>query len=81
VALFENIRRALIPAEQVFALVSPDKPLQRLHPRKEADEIILATEREDGIDQVVADTGFALLDFQAVGDKRKIDGALSDSSA
>ena len=33
---------------------------------EQADEIILATECKHGVDQVVTNPGFALLDFEAV---------------
>ena len=36
---------------------------------EQADEIILAAESEHGVDEVVADTGFALLDLEAVGEE------------
>ncbi len=36
---------------------------------EQADEIILPAEREHRVDQVVADTCFALLDFEAVGEE------------
>jgi hypothetical protein len=65
----QNIRRALVSGEQVLPLVGGDKPLQRLDPRKKPDEIILTAKREHGVDQVVADAGFTLLDFEAVGEE------------
>ena len=36
---------------------------------EQADEIVLAAEREHRVDQVVADAGFALLDLEAVGEE------------
>ena len=36
---------------------------------EQADEIIFATQREHCVDQVVTDTGFALLDLEAVGEE------------
>ena len=36
---------------------------------KQADKIILSSEGEDCIDQVVANARFALLDFEAVGEE------------
>ena len=36
---------------------------------EQADEVVLAAKREDGVDKVVADTGFALLDFEAVSEE------------
>ena len=40
-----------------------------MNPRKQPDEIVLAAEREDGVDQVVPDPGFTLLDFEAIGEE------------
>ncbi len=46
-----------------------------MDPGEEADEIVLAGAScfggEDGVDQVVADPGFALLDLEAVGKELK----------
>ena len=36
---------------------------------EQANEIVLPAEREDRVDQVVADAGFALLDLEAVGEE------------
>ena len=40
-----------------------------MDPGEQADEIVLPAQREHRIDQVVADTGFALLDLEAVGEE------------
>ena len=40
-----------------------------MHPREQPDEIILTPQREHRVDQVMADPSFALLDFEAVGEK------------
>ena len=42
-----------------------------LHEYPEADQIVFAAERENRVDQIVADTGFALLDLEAVGNETK----------
>jgi hypothetical protein len=63
----EDIRRALVPREQVGTVGRLDKPLQRTDAGEQADEIILAAEREHRVDQIVADTRFLLLDLEAVG--------------
>ncbi len=49
----ENIRRPLEPREQIGAVVSLEKRLQRLDARDETDEIIFMAEREHSIDHVV----------------------------
>ena len=36
---------------------------------EQADEIVLATESEHGVDQIVADASFALLDLEAIGEE------------
>ena len=36
---------------------------------EQADEVVLAAEREDRVDQVVAHAGFALLNLEAVGEE------------
>ena len=40
-----------------------------MNAREQADEIILPPKREHRVDQIVPDTGFALLDFEAVGEE------------
>ncbi len=40
-----------------------------MDPGEQADEVVLLAEREDGVDQVVADAGLALLDLEAVGEE------------
>jgi hypothetical protein len=36
---------------------------------EQADKIILSAKGEDGVDQIVADTRFLLLDLEAVGEE------------
>ena len=67
--LLQNIRRALIAGEEIGAIVGLDKRLQRMNPREQTDEIVLAAEREYRVDQVVPNPGLALLDFEAVGEE------------
>ncbi len=71
ILLAEDIGGALVAREQVRAVIGADEGLQRLHAGEQADEIVLAAKGEDSVDQVVADTGFALLDFEAVGEKAR----------
>ena len=42
-----------------------------MDPGEQADEIILTAECEHRVDQIVADTRFALLNFEAVGEEIK----------
>ena len=67
--LLQDIRGALVAGEQVRAVLGPDERLQRADAGEQADEIVLAAEREHRVDQVVADPGFALLDLEAVGEE------------
>ena len=40
-----------------------------MNPRQQPDQIVLAAKREHGVDQIVADTCLALLDFEAIGEE------------
>ena len=65
----EDVGGALVAGEEVGAFGSLDEGLEGPDPGEQPDEIVLAAEREDGVDQVVADPGFALLDLEAVGEE------------
>ena len=78
--LFQYIRRALVSRKQVCAFVCSDKALQSLHPREQAHEIVLATECEYRIDQVMPYASLALLDFEAVCEEIK-NSTFSNSEA
>jgi hypothetical protein len=67
--LLEDIGGALVAGEQVLAVLGGHERLERVDAREQADEIVLAAEREHSVDQVVTDTGFALLDLEAVGEE------------
>ena len=69
VLLLEDVGGALVAGEQVGAVLGADEGLERVDAGEQADEIVLAAEREDRVDQVVADAGFALLDLEAVGEE------------
>jgi hypothetical protein len=69
--LLQDIRRALVAREQIGAVLGRHERLQRLHAREQPNEIILAAERKNRVDQVVPDTGFALLDLEAVDKEAK----------
>ncbi len=71
--LLEDIRRALVSRQQVGAVFGLHERLQRLHPREQANEIILAAERKHRIDEIVPDPCFALLDLEAVGNEGQQD--------
>ena len=65
----EDIRRALVACQQIGAVSRADKRLKRMNPRQQPDKIVLPAKREHGVDQIVANTCFALLDFEAVGEE------------
>src|SRR4051812_36008768 len=67
--LLEDIRGALVAGEEVGALGRLDERLQRPDAGEQPDEVVLAAEGEDRVDQVVADAGLALLDLEAVGEE------------
>jgi hypothetical protein len=67
--LLQDIRRTLVPGEQVGAVLGGDERLQRMDAREQANEIVFAPEREYRVDQVVPDAGFALLDLETVGEE------------
>jgi len=48
---------------------SPWRTRERANAGEEADEVVLAAQREHGVDEVVADPGLALLDLEAVGEE------------
>ena len=50
------------------AVLSVEEGLQRPRARRHADEIII-TQREDGVDDVMADALIAEVDFEAVGEE------------
>ena len=67
--LLQDVRRAAVPGEEVGTVLGRHERLQRPDPGEEANEVVLAAEREHGVDQVVADAGLALLDLEAVGEE------------
>ena len=50
-----------------WAYLGRDERLERMDAGEQADKIVLAAEREDRVDQVVANPGLALLNLEAVG--------------
>ena len=46
-----------------------DEGLQRADAGEQTDEIVLTAQREHRVDQIVADAGLALLDFEAIGEE------------
>ena len=46
-----------------------DRRLKRLHAGKQADKIVFATQRQHGVDKIISNTGFALLDLEAISEE------------
>src|SRR5690606_39180037 len=69
VLLLEDVRRALVAGEQVGAVLGLDEVLQSFHTGEKPHEVVFVPEREDRVDQVVTDAGFALLDFETIGEE------------
>ncbi len=59
----------LYPARQVGAVLGFHERLQRMNACEQTDEIVLATQREHRVDEVVPNACLALLDFEAVGEE------------
>ena len=65
----EDVRRALGAGEEVFAVVGVEEFAQRLDAADDQHEIVLAGQREHGVDEIVARALLAELDLQAVGEE------------
>ena len=65
----ENVARALGAREQVLAVIGIEEFSQCLDAADDHQEIVLALQREHGVDEIVAGTLLAELDFQAVGEE------------
>ena len=65
----EDVRRALGAGEQVLAVVGVEEFSERLDAADDHQEIVLASEREHGIDQIMPRALLAELNFQTVGEE------------
>ena len=65
----EDVRRALGAGEEIFAVVGVEEFAQRLDAADDQHEIVLAGQREHGIDEIVARALLAELDLQAIGEE------------
>ena len=65
----DDVGGALVAGEQVLAVVGVEEFAQRLDPADDQHEVVLAFEREHGIDEIVPRALLAQLDFQAVGEE------------
>ena len=67
----EDVAGALGAGEQVLAVVGVEEFAERLDAADDHQEIVLAFEREHGIDEIVPRALLAELDLQAVGEEGK----------
>ena len=65
----QDIGRALGAGEQALAVFGVEEFAERFDAADDQQEIVLAFEREHGIDQIVPRALLAELDFQAVGEE------------
>ena len=65
----DDVGRTLVAGEQVLAVLGIEEFAKRLDAADDEQEIVLAFEREHGVDQIVPRALLAELDFEAVGEK------------
>ena len=65
----QDVRRALGAGQQVLAVVGVEEFAERLDAADDQEEIVLAFEREHGVDEIVPRALLAELDFEAVGEE------------
>ena len=67
----QDVGGALDAGEQVLAVVAVEEFAERLDAAHDQQQVVLAFEREHGIDQIVPRALLAQLDLQAVGEEGK----------
>ena len=65
----EDVAGALGAGEQILAVVGVEEFAERLDAADDHQEIVLAAEREHGVDEVVSRALLAELDLQAIGEE------------
>ena len=65
----DDVGGALIAGEQVLAVLGVEEFPQRLDAADDEQKIVLAFQREHGVDEIVPRALLAELDFQAVGEE------------
>ena len=65
----KDVRGALGAREQVLAVVGIEEFAECLDAADHHQEVVLAFEREHGIDEIVTRALLAKLDFQAIGEE------------
>ena len=74
----DDVGRALGAGEQALAVLGVEEFPERLDPADDQQEIVLAFEREYGVDEVVPRALFAELDFEAIGEEGEEVGVFSN---
>ena len=67
----EDVLRALDAGQEVGAVVGLEELGQRLDALDDERQVVLAGQREDGVDQVVARALVAQVDLQPLGEERE----------
>ena len=65
----QDVGRAAIAGEQVLAVLGVEEAAERLDAADDHEQVVLAFEREHGIDEIVPRTLVAEIDLQAVGEE------------
>ena len=65
----QDVGGAAIAGEQVLAVLGVEQLAQRLDPADDEKEVVLARQREYGVDEIVPRALVAQVDFQAVGEE------------
>ena len=75
----QDIGGAAIAGEEILAVVGFEKTAERFDAAHDHQEIVLAGQSEDRVDQIVARALVAEVDFQAVGEEGEEVEALSSN--
>ena len=65
----QNVRRAAVACQQVLPVLGVEQPPERLDPPDDREQIVLAGQGEDRVDQVVTGALVAQVDLQPVGEE------------
>ena len=65
----QDVGRALGAGEEILAVVGVEEFAERLDAADDQHEVVLAGQREHGVDEIVARALLAQLDLQAVGEE------------
>ena len=65
----QDVGGAAVAGEQVLAVLGVEQPPERLDPPDDHQEVVLAGQSVDGVDQVVPGALVAQIDLEAVGEE------------